>query len=223
MKRIGLSIGLFAMGLLVSSVASAQAAAAAAGPAPEAGGAHTHDGFFLRLGLNFGPLIASAKTEVNGTEGPEVDYSGLHIGNELLIGGSPTPGLAIGGALLVAQTKDPTVKTDAGEGEADGTMLFAGIAAFGNYYFDPSSGGHLQLMLGFAAADFVSDSGNSGGNDPSGVMVGLGGGYDFWIGDEWSVGPFARVVYSPMSVEDAGVKYKYSYLNPSIGVTFTYH
>lgn len=219
MKRIGLSIGLLAAGLCFSGIASAQAAA----PPPDAGGAETHDGFFFRLGLNFGPLIASEKIEINGQEGPEADYSGLTIGTDILIGGTPIPGLAIGGALIGASTRDPTVKQGDFEAEADGTLLVLGVGAFADYYFDPHSGGHVQLLLGFAAADFVRASGSSGGSDPTGLMVGLGGGYDFWIGDEWSIGPFARILYSPLSAEENGAKDKVSYLYPSIGVAFTLH
>lgn len=219
MKRNGLSIGLFAMGLFFSTGASAQAAA----PPPETAGAHTHDGFYFRIGLNFGPLMTTATPEVNGQEGTESKYSGLHTGTDLMFGGTPVPGLAIGGALITGFTSDPTVKTGDLEGKADGTMIFSGIAAFGDYYFDPHGGGHAMLLLGFATADFVSDEGNSGGKDPTGPMVGIGGGYDFWIGNEWSVGPFARILYAPLSVEEDPVKIKYSYLYPSIGVSFVLH
>jgi hypothetical protein len=219
MKRIGLSIGLIAAGLCFSGLASAQAAA----PPPDAGGAHTHDGFYFRIGLNIGPLMTTATPEVNGTEGTEAKYSGLHTGTDLMFGGTPVPGLAIGGALVTNFTSDPTVKAGSVEGKADGTMIFSGIAAFGDYYFDPHGGGHVMLMLGFAAADFVSSSGSSGGNDPTGPMVAIGGGYDFWIGNEWSVGPVARILYAPLSAEEEPLKVKYSYLYPSIGVAFTLH
>lgn len=222
MKRIGLSIGLFAMGVFFSTGASAQAAAPGAAAVPE-GGANTHDGFYFRIGLNFGPLITTATPEVNGQEGEDIKYSGLHIGSDLMFGGTPVPGLAIGGALVSGFTTDPTVKQGSVEGKADGTMIFSGIAAFGDYYFDPHGGGHAMLLLGFAAADFVSSSGSSGGNDPTGPMVGIGGGYDFWIGNEWSVGPFARVIYAPLSAKEDPVKVKYSYLYPSIGVSFVLH
>lgn len=217
MKRIGLSIGLFAMGLFFSTGASAQAAAV-----PDTG-ARTHDGFYFRIGLNLGPLVMSAQPEINGQETEEIDYSGLHVGSDLMFGGTPVPGLAIGGALISGFTTDPTLKQGDLERKGDGTLIFSGIAAFADYYFDPHGGGHAMLLLGFAAADSVSSEGSSGGNDPTGPMVGIGGGYDFWIGDEWSVGPVARVLYASLSAEEGPAKVKYSYLYPSIGVAFTLH
>ena len=176
----------------------------------------THDGFFLRLGLNFGPLIGSLEPEVGVGE---ADYSGLTIGSDLLLGGTLADGFVLGGALITGSTSDPTIKVGDLEGEGDGNLILAGLGVFANYYFDPTQGGHLQAILGFAAVDFVSSSGTSGGNDPTGVMLGFGGGYDFWIGGEWSIGPFARVLYAPTSADG----YKFTYLYPSIGVVFTYH
>lgn len=179
----------------------------------------THDGFYLRLGLNFGAMMTTASADVGG----DTDFSGFHYGSDLQLGGTPADGLVIGGFLTASQTSDPSVETDAGEGELDGTMIFAAIGVFANYYFDPTQGLHLQGLLGFAALDFVTDEGTSGGNDPTGFMFGLGVGYDFWIGGEWSIGPFGRIVYAPLSAESNNVSVDYTYLNPSIGVAFTYH
>jgi outer membrane autotransporter protein len=192
-------------------------------PAPEDGGARTHDGFFLRLGLNFGPLIMKEKVEVGSVTGLEADYSGLHTGFDLLIGGSPAKGLAIGGALLVNQTKDPHFKAGSLEGDASGSLYFVGIGLFGDYYPDPHGGLHIQGMVGFSSVDFVNSSGQSGSSSPSGAMFGLGVGYDFWVADEWSIGPFGRVLYSSMSDEQGGATDKVSYLYPSIGLAFTLH
>lgn len=183
------------------------------------GGERTHDGFFLRLGLDFGPLILNEEGEGLG----EADYSGLHVGSDLLLGGTPVDGLVIGGFLTAARTSDPTVKAGGGEATLDGTLIFAGIGAFVSYYLDPQQGFHLQGRFGFAALDFITDDGRSGGNDPTGIMLGLGAGYDFWIGSEWSVGPFARVLYAPLSSESGGVTVDYTYIFPSIGAAFTYH
>lgn len=164
----------------------------------------------------------NSKVEGGGAAG-EADYSGFHGGTDLMFGGSPVKGLAIGGALILGRTTDPKVKVGAIEGTADGDLLFAGVGLFADYYLDPHKGLHFQGMIGFSAADFVASNGTSGGNDPTGTFFGIGAGYDFWIGDEWSIGPFARVLYAPMSAEAGGLTNKVTYLYPSIGLALTLH
>jgi outer membrane autotransporter protein len=183
----------------------------------------THDGFFLRLGLNLGPSFTTAQAEVNGQEGPEQKLSGFTTGFDLLLGGSPMPGLVIGGGLLGATTSNPTIEVGDIEGEGDGTLIFGAAAAFANYYFDPKQGLHIQGLVGFAVLDAVSSEGTSGGNDPTGIGLGLGIGYDFWISDEWSIGPFGRVLYGSLSASEGPLSVGYTYLYPNIGVAFTLH
>ncbi len=102
-------------------------------------------------------------------------------------------------------------------------MIFAAMALFVNYYFDPGEGLHLQALAGFSAIDFVSDEGASGGNDPTGFVVGAGVGYDFWIGDEWSIGPFGRFLFASMGAEGGGATTNDTFLYPSLGVAITLH
>lgn len=178
---------------------------------------YTHDGFFMRFGFNVGPLIGSQSVE--GTSAADGDFGGLTLGYDLYLGGTPVDGLVIGGALIGATTSNPSFESDAGEGELDGTLILAGVALFGNYYFDPTQGFHIQGLLGYAVVDAVSDSGQSGGNDPTGIMFGLGAGYDFFFASQWSVGPFARLTYASTSYET----YNFTHIYPSIGATITLH
>lgn len=157
----------------------------------------------------------------SGCGGPEVTYSGFSFGSELLLGGTPADGLVIGGSFLYSQVSDPTVDSSVGEFTADGTMFIASTNLFAQYYFNPNEGPHVQVMIGYGGIDFVDEDGGSGGNDPVGLNLAIGGGYDFWIGSEWSVGPFLRVQYASMSPSD--VEVSYSYLFPSLGASFTYH
>lgn len=184
----------------------------------------THDGFFLRLGLNLGPASATRTAEFNGTEvGGEATLSGFSGGFDLMMGGTPADGLVIGGALTTITTSDPDVESGGRSASLDGTMIFAGIGVFANYYLNPNEGLHFQGLLGFGTVDLVDSDGNSGGNDPSGPYFGVGVGYDFWVSDEWSIGPFGRVLYAATSYEEGGGKLKVNYLYPSIGAAFTYH
>ena len=205
--------------LVAGSFIAVSLTAAVAQAEPE-----THDGFFLRLGANVGPGSVSETIEVGGTEGPEASFSGLTFGFDLMLGGTPAPGLVIGGALLTTTTSDPSFEQGSVKGTADGTLLMAGVAAFANYYFDPTQGLHGQLILGYGAVDFVRPNGASGGgNDPTGLLAGLGVGYDFWLGGEWSVGPFARVLYGSMGASAGSASSSVTYLYPSIGAAFTLH
>jgi hypothetical protein len=47
----------------------------------------------------------------------------------------------------------------------------------------------------------------------------LGVGYDFWVGNEWSIGPMFRIAYAPMSIEETSV----NAIAPALLATFTYH
>ncbi|HMR10312.1 MAG TPA: autotransporter domain-containing protein [Polyangiaceae bacterium] len=223
MNKLAFAAGLSTV-LVTLGAAAQQPPPPAAEPAPApAGGARTHDGFYFRIGPNFGALIGTAKLEAGGQTGGESDYSGFTYGGDLMFGGTPAPGLVIGGTLLWGSTKDPTVKAGSTEGTADGTLIMAATALFANYYLDPTEGLFFQGLLGFAVVDFVTAGGQSGSNDPTGFLLGAGAGYDFWIGDEWSVGPLARVIYAPTSSESGGATFKFNYLFPSIGVGFTLH
>ncbi len=214
MKRTDRAVFLAAMGgvLMLSTTARA-------GSGPE-----VHDGFYFRLSPNLGLLSVSESYEGAGvTSTGDASIGGLSFGGDLLFGGTPAAGLVIGGGLLFGTVKDPKIEAGSISVTASGTMLFVGAAAFANYYFDPTQGAYLQGMLGFATVDFVSSGGTSGGNDPSGPMFGFGGGYDFWIGDQWSIGPTARLVYAPLSVEAGGITAKDNTLYLTLGAAFTLH
>jgi hypothetical protein len=89
---------------------------------------------------------------------------------------------------------------------------------FADIYPDPTDGLHIQPFLGFGGLE-ASVNGNAGGSDPTGLVLALGAGYDWWVGDEWSIGVMGRVAYAPLSINDVGV----SVLAPAVLATFTYH
>ena len=209
MKHVGLILGCSVTAFLASGAALAED--------------ELHDGFFLRLGLNLGPMMVTQSVDGLGGTSAEVETGGFSYGYDLLIGGSPVEGLSIGGALVGVNTPDPTRKYGGVERTLDGTMLFVGLGAFVNWYFDPEAGGHIQFLGGFGALDYVSDAGQSGGNDPTGMFLGFGGGYDFWVSSNWSIGPFGRILYAPLSAESGSITVETSTLFPSIGVSFTYN
>jgi hypothetical protein len=188
-------------------------------------GARTHDGFFFRIGLNLGPLMMTRRYAVDHQEGHsyEDEYGGPTFGQDFMLGGTPSDGLVIGGALIAAATWPATRTTDLDpsgrRSRPTDPVIFAGVAAFGNYYFDPKVGFHLQALLGYSMVHRARPNSSYS----LGPMLGAGVGYDFFFADEWSVGPFARLIYAPSSGEDDREPEKYHYLLPSIGVAITLH
>jgi hypothetical protein len=97
-------------------------------------------------------------------------------------------------------------------------MYLIGIGPFVDFYPNPHDGLHFQGLLGFGALE-TSSKGNAGGSDPTGFLVSLGGGYDWWVGNEWSIGVMGRLAYAPLSLNSVS----YSTLAPAVLATFTYH
>lgn len=209
---------------VVAALGCAMSLALTSGAAGAAG-ERTHDGFFLRMGASLGPLLMRTDVDTPGQVGDdEADYRGLTLGTDIAIGDTPLTGLVLGGTLLAATTPLPTYDSEL-QGEMDEPYplgLTAG-AIFAQYYFDPTGGLYAQALAGLGAVLFLSDQGVSGGNDPAGAVLGLGGGYDVWLGSEWSFGPFARVLYATVGTEAAGAVLEADYLYPSAGVAVTLH
>ncbi|MCC6897456.1 MAG: autotransporter domain-containing protein [Polyangiaceae bacterium] len=200
---------------------------------PTALGVHEHDGFFLRFGLGYSYLRTSLKqTEPdNGTTGT-IKGGGIGMGL-LMIGGSVAPGFVLGGALLGHGYSEPNFEVEDSNGNKtdidtkDETLTFSVIGLFGQYYFDAKSGGYLQGLIGFGQLDDGDDDNDNSEERPGGAVFGIGGGYDFWIGEQWSLGPELRVMYAPLrykeSIGSVDVKADYDTTVVSLMLTITNH
>lgn len=181
----------------------------------------THDGFFFQGNLGLGYLSSSASVDAGLGEW-DITYSGVGLAGGLQFGGTPVPGLVIGGATANTIAFGPSLEVNGQEGETDGdiSLNLSTIGVFGTYYPDPHGGLSLHAMIGYGVLS-ASDlsSGDESDNNPSGLALTAGAGYDFWIADEWSFGVFGRFTYAPLSYEDV----TYSTLAPSLLATITYH
>ncbi len=159
---------------------------------------HLHEGFYLRASVGFGDYRASFTDNAtfhspNGVGAPGANYTehGGSMSLDLLIGGSPSPGVSVGGALLL----EPLFGADY---DRSGTGTHGGFATlvgpFIDGFPDATKGWHLGGMVGFAAQSFQSL--NSGGDTRH--AGGIGGaawfGYDFWVAGEWAIGPQLRLM-----------------------------
>jgi hypothetical protein len=149
---------------------------------------HMHEGFYLRTSLGFGDYRASFTD--NNHKNQNFTEHGNTMAVDLLIGGSPSPGVSIGGGLLL----EPLFSADYdrnGSGGHDGFATLVG--PFIDGFPDATKGWHLGGLIGLGAQSFQDV--NGGGTTRAG---GLGGaawfGYDFWVASEWAIGPQLRLM-----------------------------
>ena len=161
---------------------------------------HVHEGFYLRTSVGFGYYSAS----FNDGNRPNLDFRnhGGSMSLDLLLGGSPSPGVSIGGGLLFApqfsaeyERDDDYRGDDVGERLGSHGGFSALIGPFIDGFPDVNKGWHLGGLIGMAGQSFQNVNANGGGTQRA---VGIGGaawfGYDFWVAGEWAIGPQLRVM-----------------------------
>lgn len=200
------------------------------GPPPLPVGVREHDGFFLRFGLGYAPVSAKGTTESFGTQ-IDTEISGGAASAELLIGGTPAQGLVVGGGVVTYVISDPTFEAD-GLGTAptdDGQAQLSGIGVFGQYYTDPKGGLFLQAFLGYAQGsyEYTISGVKTESETGTGFMLAAAVGYDFWVADQWSLGPAFRFSYAKLTYDETrnGNSYtdEYSVTAPTLLFGVTYH
>jgi hypothetical protein len=204
--------------ILVKTLTSAAALTAVVGLSQTARAeAKTHDGFYMQIAGGVGYLSSSAEL------GPSnLTLSGVTTPLHLLLGGTAGP-IVIGGGFFFDHAASPSASISGSSvALTDVSMTLVGIGAFADYYVDPHGGLHFQPFVGWGALE-SSRNGNSGGSDPTGLVLALGGGYDWWVGDEWSIGVMGRLAYAPLSYSAGGASVSYSTIAPALLATFTYH
>ena len=177
---------------------------------------HLHDGFYARASVGFGSLSASFD---DGTPGfDDLTGSGPTMGFDLLFGGSPSPGIAIGGGLL-AQGAFSTELERNGYSEDRSLSVFT-IGPFIDGYPSANGGWHFGGLIGLAGVN-VEDSSNDGVSKTSGFGGAAFVGYDFWVADEWSVGPLLR--FSGTLTRDSDGNVDASTFSTVLSFTALYH
>jgi hypothetical protein len=171
-------------------------------------GLHEHDGFYLRMGIGFGRLYAKMHSDDSAQLGGSVDGSlaGGGLSAEFSLGGTIAPGLVLGGGFWGIGAGNPGMRhlEVGGASHAPLTLQSAGLGLLGpfvDYYLNPKTGLHFQGALGLgtlnvtrsitdASGHIVEDKKQAGG---LGFM--LGAGYEWWVGEQWSIGGILRMVY----------------------------
>jgi len=201
------------------SVKALASIAAAAGIVSVSGHAKaealTHDGFYLQFNAGLGYLSASSEP----IPGSKEKLSGVTFPSSLLLGGTVGP-VVIGGGFFADHAFSPSYSLNGNDSPFvnDVTMTLIGIGVFADIYPDVHKGLHFQPFVGWGGLE-TSVNGNSGGSDPTGLVLAVGGGYDFFISDNWSFGGMLRIAYAPLSRDELDV----SVFSPSLLATITYH
>lgn len=165
------------------------AAGSAAGQAPP--GTHHHDGLYARASI--GPSVLYSSIDTDRESDATITAAGGALGLDLMLGGTPWPGLVIGGLVMADLAPNPKVELgdrDAGDFDAWCRM----IAAFVDVYFDPHGGFHAGAAAGFGSYTIDADAtsrDDDESHDGPGVMLWTG--YDVWIAPQWSIGGALRV------------------------------
>jgi hypothetical protein len=159
---------------------------------------HLHEGFYLRTSLGFGDYRASftdnhsyIPTPAGVIQGTDYTEHGASMSLDLLIGGSPSPGVSVGGGLLL----EPLFGADydrAGTGTHGGFATLVG--PFIDGFPDATKGWHLGGLVGFAAQSFQNLNGSGDTQRAGGIGGAAWFGYDFWVAGEWAIGPQLRLM-----------------------------
>jgi hypothetical protein len=203
-------------GVLKFGLSSATLLAVATFGTPAKADPNTHDGFYLHMDLGLGYLSSTATVE--GFDG-SLTLSGVTFPSSLLMGGTVGP-VAIGGGFFTDYAPSPSISDDTGASAEldDVTLYLGGIGMFADIYPNPHEGLHFLPFIGWGFLE-ATYQGDAGGSDPTGLVMSLGVGYDFWVSANWSVGVMGRFAYAPLSLENTS----YSTIAPALLGTFTYH
>ncbi len=176
---------------------------------------HMHDGFYLRGAVSIGSLGAT----LDDNSSYSLKGSGASLGFDLMVGGSPSVGVAVGGALILEGTA--SVSFDRGSTHAvDRSLSLAIIGPFIDGFPTPSRGWHFGGTVGLARLSVGSVSA-----DQLNHTNGLGGafwlGNDLWVADDWSVGPLLKFTGALTRASSPDVSA--SSFSISIGFTGLFH
>jgi hypothetical protein len=197
-------------------------------PPPPPVGEYLHDGFYLRFALGGGGFAAKGGLEPSSTYG-EYKISGGGIAMDLAIGGSPVPGLTIGGEYLFQQAVKPHVEYRSISGEGQNNLNFGLLGPFIDWYPNPEGGFHVGATLGLAFLGVSNQDGsttrNSDGstNTITGGGGALGIGYDFWVSRQLSLGILGKFFGASLSKDHSGLNEKYTVSGGSLLFSILYH
>lgn len=186
-----------------------------------------HHGFYFGASTGFGTLGIWG----NGPSG-SASLAGFATGARLAIGGSPIPGLAVAGVAegasitgvkftggpAVMVTVAPHTQPPNIPGNARASMFLLGALA--DWFPVPTGGWHVGLALGLGGDTVTDDAGRT--MNGASVTGSVFGGYQWWLGSNWSLGISGIVsIAPPLTMRDPdGNDVGYQMMPLSGGVQF---
>lgn len=171
-------------------------------PPPVPRGPYVHDGLFFRVSL--GPGL------FQGSSGNSPDYRSFTAGAvaiDAAIGGAPGRGFILGAAFQTNRFFSLSSSDEIEDGDepnlSDVSFSVTGLSLFADYYPEPTDGLHFLASVGMGWLG-VSRSDDFSERDPSGVLMGLGGGYEWFVGPNFSLGVLLRGSLGLFSVSETG-------------------
>jgi hypothetical protein len=201
-------------------------------------GVYAHDGLYLRFagGLGIGRDRAESSAgfeDITSGEDQSFDGAGsaFSAATEVAIGFTPIRGLVLGGAIYTAtipslEIDDPGIGSGSYEYEVSQLAIFSPHIDF---YLNPDRGLHFQGGFGFAAyiaglAAPAAAGRETRAHTATGLGFMLGIGHEWWVGEQWSLGLLARVLYAWTEGSDPeSITWSHKTLAPTALVTATYH
>jgi hypothetical protein len=191
-----------------------------------------HDGFYARFGLGFsgfGDTVASEATNSDNTFRDEGLVTGFSTVGEIAFGGTIKNGFVLGGGLYTASIETPFVFEGQGRplpSEFRRPDSFSLLGIMGDFYPNPRRGFHFQGAIGLAVLTGLNPGGDLSSRHAAfggGAMAGIG--YEWWVGEQWSVGVLGRGTVGAMTENDGlGARwFHFAAAWPSILFTATYH
>jgi hypothetical protein len=147
-------------------------------PPPEPLHMHRHDGFYFRADV--GLLVARTFVKSDQASRPSYSVGDGGLGLNLAFGGTPNPGMALGGELSLASIQG-----------GNSTAGLGMIGAFVDGFPQVNGGFHLGGFLGFAASR-TTTPGKLNELRARGLGLAAWIGQDWWVADEWSMGGLVR-------------------------------
>ncbi len=147
-------------------------------PPPEPLHLHRHDGFYFRGDV--GLLVARTFVKSDQASRPNYSVGDGGLGLDLAFGGTPSPGMALGGELSLASIQG-----------GNSTAGLGMIGAFVDGFPQVNGGFHLGGFLGLAGSR-TTTPGKLDELRGRGLGLAVWLGQNWWVADEWSMGGLLR-------------------------------
>ena len=172
----------------------------------------------MGVGLAYSGALVSSDSKSVG----DYSFGGGGAALDLWVGGTPTPGLAMGAALSAFGLNSSSRRVNGASLSGDVSGSTALLGFFVDGFPDPERGFHFGGALGVASG--VAEIKN-GPKRFEGGGLGLEGwaGYDFWVSPQWSLGGAVRLMGSITRQDLDNVKYETSIGGASLSFTALYH